>query len=45
MLEKGIILRHLKGFGLPECVRITVGNNIETEYLIQKLKDSNPTEK
>ena len=45
MLEKGIILRHLKGFGLPECVRITVGNNIETEYLIRKLKDSNPTEK
>lgn len=25
MLEQGVILRHIKGFGLPKCIRITVG--------------------
>jgi len=38
MLHEGIILRHLKGFGLKECVRITIGNNKETIYLINKIK-------
>ncbi len=45
MLQKGIILRYLKGFGLPECVRITVGNQSETEFLIRILKEVNPTDK
>lgn len=25
MLEKGVILRHIKAFGLPKCVRISIG--------------------
>jgi len=25
MLEKGVILRHIKGFGLPKCIRVTIG--------------------
>ena len=38
MLNNGIILRHLKGFGLKECVRITTGNNDETNVLIQNIE-------
>ena len=37
MLENGVILRHLIGFGLPECVRVTIGNEYENEYFIDKL--------
>ena len=37
MLNEGIILRHLLGWGLADCVRITVGTEEENEYLIQSL--------
>ena len=37
MLENGVILRHLIAFGLPECVRITVGTDYENKIFIQKL--------
>ena len=37
MLNKGIILRHLPGWGLPNCVRVTVGTEEENEYLISNL--------
>jgi histidinol-phosphate aminotransferase len=37
MLENGVILRHLIGFGLPECVRVTIGNEYENKYFIEKL--------
>ena len=37
MLNEGIILRHLSGWGLADCVRITVGTEEENEYLIQSL--------
>ena len=37
MLNNGIILRNLKGFGLPECVRITVGTMDENRYLVEVL--------
>ena len=37
MLENGVILRHLIGFGLPECVRVTIGNEYENDYFIDKL--------
>ncbi len=40
MLRKGVILRHLKGFGLPECVRITIGAPDENEYFIEKLEQT-----
>lgn len=36
MLEKGVILRQLKAFGLPNCVRITIG----TEKEMNHFKDS-----
>jgi histidinol-phosphate aminotransferase len=32
MLEQGVILRHIKGFGLPKCIRITVGLPEEMEH-------------
>ena len=37
MLENGVILRHLIGFGLPECVRVTIGTTDENEFFIDKL--------
>lgn len=39
MLERGVILRHLPGFGLPEGVRITIGNDVEMEHFESSLKD------
>jgi len=38
MLQNGIILRGLKSFGLPHCVRVTIGNNDENRYFIKILK-------
>ena len=37
MLHRGIILRHLSGWGLPDCVRVTVGTKEENEYFLQQL--------
>ena len=37
MLEHGVILRHLIGFGLPECVRVTIGTTDENKIFIEKL--------
>ena len=37
MLHNGIILRHLAGWGLPNCVRVTIGTEKENDYLIQSL--------
>ena len=39
MLLKGIILRHLDGWGLPVCVRVTIGTDEENEYLIECLSE------
>ena len=39
MLHKGIILRHLAGWGLPDCVRITIGQESENEYLVSCLSE------
>ena len=39
MLHKGIILRHLAGWGLPHSVRITIGKEEENEYLISCLSE------
>ena len=38
MLYKGIILRHLTGWGLPNCVRMTVGTEEDNSYLIDQLE-------
>ena len=39
MLHKGIILRHLSGWGLPECVRVTIGSEEENEYFLECLSE------
>ena len=37
MLHKGVILRHLAGWGLPDCVRVTIGTDWENDYFINCL--------
>ena len=37
MLKNGIILRGLKSFGLPNCVRVTIGTKDENKYLVEIL--------
>ena len=37
MLRRGVILRHLSGFGLPECVRITTGTKEENSMFINHI--------
>jgi len=37
MIKKGVILRQLQAFGLPHCVRITVGTEKELDHLEQSL--------
>ena len=32
MLEQGVILRRINAFGLPNCVRITIGTEQEMEH-------------
>ena len=39
MLEKGIILRRVAAFGLPNCIRITVGTDREMEHLEQGIRE------
>lgn len=39
LLERGVILRHLIGFGLPKCVRITIGIPTENDFLIKNIKE------
>ena len=39
MLSKGIILRNLKGFGIDNCIRISIGNNKETNSFLKILDD------
>jgi len=38
MLRNGVILRGLSNFGLPNCVRVTVGTMEENKTFIKKLK-------
>lgn len=35
MLEKGVILRRINAFGLPNCIRITVGLSDEMDHFEQ----------
>jgi histidinol-phosphate aminotransferase len=39
LMEKGILVRPLKGFGLPHCMRITVGQPDENEMFVNALKE------
>jgi len=38
LLHRGIIIRPLKAFGLPHCVRITIGTQEQNERLLHALK-------
>ncbi|MBC8198213.1 MAG: histidinol-phosphate transaminase [Candidatus Marinimicrobia bacterium] len=38
LLKRGVIVRHLKGFGWAECVRISIGTMDENKYFISILK-------
>jgi histidinol-phosphate aminotransferase len=38
LLHRGIIIRPLKAFGLPHCVRITIGTQEQNERLLYALK-------
>jgi histidinol-phosphate aminotransferase len=39
LLKQGVIIRPLKPFGLPNCLRITIGTEEENNILIEKLDD------
>ena len=39
LLENGIIVRDLVGFGLPDCIRVTIGTKKENKLLINKIKE------
>lgn len=39
MMKKGVILRRLPGFGLPDCVRITIGLPEEMNYFEEKFDE------
>ena len=39
LLENGIIVRDLVSFGLPDCIRITIGTKKENKLLIDKIKE------
>jgi histidinol-phosphate aminotransferase len=38
MLEEGVILRRINAFGLPNCVRITIGDDREMEHFENSFK-------
>ena len=38
LLKEGVIVRPLKAFGLPHCIRITIGSEEENELFITKFK-------
>jgi histidinol-phosphate aminotransferase len=37
MLQRGVMLRHLSGFGLPECVRVTTGTKEENSIFFDHI--------
>jgi histidinol-phosphate aminotransferase len=39
LLKRGIIVRHLKSFGLPDNIRVNVGTKAETEAFLKALED------
>tara|TARA_Y100001970_G_scaffold211974_1_gene258790 strand:- start:238 stop:1311 length:1074 start_codon:yes stop_codon:yes gene_type:complete len=43
MLKKGVILRHLLSFGLPNCIRVTIGTPEENKFLVQNIKELRKT--
>ena len=39
MLERGVILRRIHAFGLPNCIRITIGTEEEMSHFEQSAKE------
>lgn len=39
LLGRGVIVRHLKSFGLPDNIRVNVGTKEETEFFLKTLED------
>jgi len=39
LLRRGVIVRHLKSFGLPENIRVNVGTEAETKEFLAKLEE------
>lgn len=39
LLRRGVIVRHLKSFGLPDNIRVNVGTKAETEAFLKTLED------
>jgi histidinol-phosphate aminotransferase len=37
LFERGVIARPMGGYGLPECLRVSVGSRVETERLLEAL--------
>jgi len=38
LLSEGVIIRPLSNFGIPECIRVTIGTNEENKIFINKMK-------
>jgi histidinol-phosphate aminotransferase len=38
LLKMGVIIRPLRAFGLPHCIRITIGTQSENERLVESLR-------
>ncbi len=38
LLKKGVIIRPLKSFGLPHCMRISIGTEEDNQFCIENLK-------
>ncbi len=39
LLQRGIIVRPMGGFGMPDAIRVTIGKHRENEALVQALKE------
>ena len=39
LLQNSIIFREMKGYGLPSCLRATIGTDEENEIFINNLKN------
>ena len=39
LLKRGVIIRPLKAFGLPNCIRITIGTQEQNEKMVEKMKE------
>jgi histidinol-phosphate aminotransferase len=40
LVERGVIIRPLASFGLPRCVRITIGTDEENSFLLETLREA-----